>query len=147
MLPEVIADLRANSVIDAALDSTVTDAIEGLFAIPVCGLRLQSAVVGLVSEVLGDSSVQDAVSDQVQQLVSSALGRGALGDAVGAQVGAAVVGLMTNSVIGEGVAEPGRHDRGWVVRQPGRTGCVGGCCGEVGSRRRSRGIFRRCCRR
>ena len=31
VLPEVIADLRANSVIDAAIDSTVTDAIEGLF--------------------------------------------------------------------------------------------------------------------
>ena len=101
MLPEVIADLRANLVIDAAIDSTVTDAIEGLFGDTGLWSALQSAVVGLVSEVLGDSSVQDAVSDQVQQLVS-AHSVAVPGDAVGAQVGAAVVGLMTNSVIGEG---------------------------------------------
>ena len=31
VLPEVIADLRANSVVDAAIDATVTDAIETLF--------------------------------------------------------------------------------------------------------------------
>ena len=101
VLPEVIADLRANSVIDAAIDATVTDAIETLFGDTGLWDALQSAVVGLASEVLGDSSVQDAVSDQVQQLVSSALGGGALGEAVGAQVGAAVVGLITNPVTGD----------------------------------------------
>ena len=31
VLPEVIADLRSNSVVDAAVESTVTDAIETLF--------------------------------------------------------------------------------------------------------------------
>ena len=50
MLPEVIADLRANSVIDAAIDSTVTDAIEGLFGDHNLWDALQSSVVGLVGE-------------------------------------------------------------------------------------------------
>ena len=63
---------------------------------------LQSSVVGLVGEVLGDSSVQSAVSDQVQQLVSSPRSAAVPSAMRWVQVGAAVVGLMTNSVIGEG---------------------------------------------
>ena len=103
VLPEVIADLRSNSVVDAAIESTVTDAIETLFGDTGLWDALQSAVVSLVGNVLGDTSVQDAVGGKVAELVSGLLGGGALGDTVGAQVGAAVVGLITNPFIGNGL--------------------------------------------
>ena len=53
VLPEVIADLRSNSVVDAAIESTVTDAIETLFGDTGLWDALQSAVVSLVGNVLG----------------------------------------------------------------------------------------------
>ena len=79
VLPEVIADLRSNSVVDAAIESTVTDAIETLFGDTGLWDALQSAVVSLVGNVLGDTSVQDAVGGKVAELVSGLLGGGALG--------------------------------------------------------------------
>ena len=62
--------------------------------------------------VLGDTSVQDAVGGKVAEMVSGLLGGGALGDTVGAQVGAAVVGLDHESVHWQWFGEPGRCDRG-----------------------------------
>ena len=51
-------------MIDAAIDSTVTDAIESLFGDSGLWDALQSAVVSLVGEILGDSSVQSAIGDR-----------------------------------------------------------------------------------
>ena len=78
VLPEVIADLRANSVVDAAIDATVTDAIETLFGDTGLWDALQTAVVDLAGEIFGDAPVQQAIARQVKSLVSGLLGGGVL---------------------------------------------------------------------
>ncbi|MCB0923091.1 MAG: hypothetical protein KDB50_00865, partial [Mycobacterium sp.] len=96
----LISGLLTNSVVDAAVGSTVSTIVEHLLGDAGVWGALQSALGGLVSAVLDDTDVQNAVIAQVAAMVSSALGGGPLGEQVGPQIGAVVVGLLTDPAIG-----------------------------------------------
>ena len=92
---------------------------------------LQTSVVGLLTDLVGDS-VLTAVGTDVSTMVTSMLG-GAIGDQVGPQVGAMVVSLLTNPVIGNGLLAR-RHRRQWFVQEPGCSRSAGRCGKRVGGR-------------
>ena len=54
--------------------------------------------MSLITGLLGDTTVQQALQQQIAAEVSALLGGGDLGQVVGAQVGTAVVALVTNPV-------------------------------------------------
>ena len=146
VLPEVIADLRSNSVVDAAIESTVTDAIETLFGDTGLWDALQSAVVSLVGNVLGDTSVQDAVGGKGRGVGVGSARWWALGTPSVPQVSAAVVGLITNPFIGNGLVS--LVDAIAVGCSAARTWSMRGQMLPAGwPRLRWWVICRRCCRR
>ena len=56
-------------------------------------------MASLITNVLGDSTVQQALNERVATAVSTALGGGQLGQVVGAQVADAVVGLISSPTV------------------------------------------------
>ena len=102
VLPQVTAALKANAAIQAAVGVAVGDAVRQFLGDKAMWTAVDAAAVSLVTGLISDPAVQQALDTQVSQLVSVLLG-GDLGQVVGPQVGAAVVALVTSPAVGNAV--------------------------------------------
>ncbi len=96
--PAVVAALRANADIKAALQSSVGAAVTQFLGGSGIGPVVDAGIASLVTDLLADPTVPPALADRVASEVNSFLGFGPI-SVVGTDVGAAVVALLTTPVI------------------------------------------------
>ena len=93
VLPEVEKALRANAAILNAVNATAADAVTALFSPSILqGANL--AVSGLITDLIGDPSIQAYAHQQVADTISAMLGGGTAATLVGDAVGDAVVQIL-----------------------------------------------------
>ncbi|MGV0993579.1 MAG: hypothetical protein ACOYB7_15145 [Mycobacterium sp.] len=99
VLPQVQAELLANTAVQSGVNLAVGDAVTTLLTDPNVISALDLRLASLVSGLLGDPDVQTGLDTAVTKEVSALLGGGPLGQAVGAQVGTAVVEILSNPIV------------------------------------------------
>ncbi len=102
VLPQVEQALSTNASVGAGVNAGVTAAVAGLLSNRTVWTDVDSALSSLVSTLLGDQPVQDALAAAVQNAVALRF-TGPLGQFLGAQLGAVAVQLATNPVVQAGL--------------------------------------------
>ena len=98
--PVVQEQLRTNPAVDTGVERAVGDVVTELLTDTTLWEAVDTEFSSLVTGLLADQPLQDAVATEVASQVSGFLGGGDLGTVVGTQVADAVVSLMRDPEVG-----------------------------------------------
>ena len=131
VLTAVVAALRANPDVEAAVEMTVSRAVTEFLADQPLVNAVVSTVTTLTEQLAGDTPVQVAVGQVVATLVASLLPGNPGAAQIGAVVGDAVVGILAEAPLVDGVVDVVTTTVATLLGQPGVPAALGDAAGQI----------------